>query len=115
MSLFAFRDSVSGKFVFHRNHSVILDDLNSAPFDIGGLYQIEEGKGDAEFWKYNPSISQLEYQLKTKMEMVKIKIIRYDSGETKEYTESFPPLKMLQSGEVYISNDPNVFELYEVI
>lgn len=39
------------------------------------------------------------------MESVKIKIIRYDNGETKVYTDTLPPP----------SEDPNAFELYEVI
>lgn len=102
MSLFAFRDSLSGKFVFQKNYKYILQELNHDPFSIGYI-ALRNEETISHFTKMFQSHMAAEFI--TQIEIVKIQIRRVEYGKSEVYTDSFPPEPV----------DIDAFDVYKVI
>ncbi len=102
MSLFAFRDSISGKFVFQKNYEHILLELNNDPFSIGYI-ALRKEESISKFTRWFQE--QMSAQFNTQIEIVKIQIRRVEYGTSVVYTDSFPPEP----------TDPDAFDVYKVI
>jgi hypothetical protein len=102
MSLFAFRDSISGKFVFQKNYEHILLELNNDPFSIGYI-ALRNEESISQFSRLYQD--QMSAQFKSQIEIVKIEIRRVEYGKCEVYTDSFPPEP----------TDPDAFDVYKVI
>jgi hypothetical protein len=108
MSLFAFRDSVSGKFLYFNgvilgtnDFEYTMRELNYAPYHIGYICLSTRPEIDLD---ENDSYIK-EIPNKDTLEKVKIKIRRTEYGKVIEYSDILPPLPESKFAS----------ELYEVI